>query len=228
MDKSGRGEYQQEWRETHKAEIKEYQKNYRQKNKKAIKESAAAYLEANKESRIESQKRYREKNRETIRERDKKYRADNKEKINAYQRERRKSGSPMRGNFGPRDEESKKVSGNAAIRSWELRKERNSNLKVCTSPYCEHEGRAQDKSNFHKSVKTKDDLAYVCKDCLVMAHTKFLATKKAADSDEFIICDTRYKIGTHGFVYYYYFGEWIKSTVTKEELLARPRNDDAE
>ena len=42
---------------------------------------------------------------------------------------------------------------------------------------------------------------------------------------EFMVEDTQYKIGVHGFVYYRSsFGDWVKSAISKTELMRLVRN----
>ena len=72
-----RAEYQKQYREDNKEEIKQYSKQYSKDNKESIKQ----YSEDNKESIKQTKKQYREDNKESI----KQYYKDNKESIKQYQ-----------------------------------------------------------------------------------------------------------------------------------------------
>lgn len=79
---------QEEYRATHKEQIKEKKKECYENNKDLYLETNKRWRDENKERKKEMDKEYREKNKEKILEQSKKYTEDNKERINGRRRER--------------------------------------------------------------------------------------------------------------------------------------------
>jgi hypothetical protein len=76
-----------EYRETHREEIKEYKKRYIDKNIEEIKEYQREYYEKHRESILEQNKQYQEEHRESLSEYHKQYRNENIEEIKEYNKQ---------------------------------------------------------------------------------------------------------------------------------------------
>lgn len=84
--------------------------------------------------------------------------------------------------------------------------------KVCTDPMCDNSGVNQHYRKFYAKGSR-------CIKCITRERQL-----KEARTRIWRIKDVDYKVGVHGFVYHLISGKWIKSALSKSELMRLVRN----
>lgn len=99
-------------------------------------------------------------------------------------------------------------------------------LRVCSDQSCEHNGKRQPIKNFPISRLSKSGRAKNCRSCKNRVTREYYSNSvRVLGNNKFLIGFIKYKINeTHGFVMTWLDNEWVRSQITKDELLQMVRN----